>query len=54
MDKLQEYTKHLDAFTFKSPVQAGVFINQKRFLEDYEVANVDYVNKWKSDMLKEQ
>lgn len=54
MEKLEEYKKHLEAFSFKNPVQAPVFLNQKRYLETYEVVKVDYTNKWKDDMLREQ
>lgn len=54
MEKLDEYSRHLEAFDFKKPVMLSVFLNQKRYKEDYEVSNVDFTQKWKDDMLREQ
>lgn len=54
MDKLEEYKKHLELFTSKPPLQVWTFLNQKRFNDTYEVVKIDYANKWKDDMLREQ
>lgn len=54
MDKLREYQKHLEAFTSKPTLQVSTYLNQWRYNDTYELIKVDYVNKWKDDMLKEQ
>jgi hypothetical protein len=33
---------------------AATYINQKRYLDTWEIIKVDYVNKWKDEMLKDQ
>ncbi|MDA3855712.1 MAG: hypothetical protein PF569_05605 [Candidatus Woesearchaeota archaeon] len=54
LDKLDQYKRHLESFTLKPPLQVSTFLNQERYRDDYEVTKVDYTNKWKDDMLKEQ
>ena len=53
LDKLEEYKKHLKAFK-KPPVMIQTFLNQKRYLEKYEVAKVDFNKKWISELCKER
>ena len=33
---------------------AQTYINQERYRDNWEVVKVDFANKWKSDMIKEQ
>lgn len=53
MDKLKEYKQHLEVFTTKSPLQVGTFLNQSRWKDTYEIARVNFEDKWQLDLLKE-
>jgi len=52
MQNLSDYKKHLEAFN-KPPLQVGTYINQKRFLDKWEIVKVDFTHKWIDDLFKE-
>jgi hypothetical protein len=52
MQNLSDYKKHLEAFN-KPPLQVGTYINQKRYLDKWEVIKVDFSIRRRIDLLKE-
>jgi len=53
MKNLKEYIEHIDAYK-KPPLQAGTYLNQKRYLDPWETVKVDFTTKWIDDILKER
>ena len=53
MQNLSDYKKHLEAFN-KPPLQVGTYLNQKRFLDKWEIIKVDFTKKWIDDVFKQR
>lgn len=53
MNNLSDYKKHLEAFN-KPPLQVWTYLNQKRFLDNWEIVKVDFVHKWIDDLFKQR
>ena len=53
INNLSDYKKHLEAFN-KPPLQVGTYLNQKRFLDNWEIVKVDFTKKWIDDVFKQR
>lgn len=53
MKNLSDYKKHLLAFN-KPALQVWTYLNQKRFLDNWELIKIDYSKKWIDDLFKER
>lgn len=53
MENLQDYKKHLKAFN-KPALQAPSYLNSKRYLDNWETTKVNFLTKWRDDLLKQR
>lgn len=55
INNLDDYKKHLEVHKKKDyALMAQTYINQKRYLDNWEIIKVDFSTKWRSDLLKER